>query len=93
MELDELARQYGLETLDERKAILNPTTEEQIEQVEYIWYRDFIKATDTGILTAFETLFAEPTKFAINIISLYKEYSTLIKARAYARTKIVTNGE
>ena len=88
MELDDLARKYGLDTLEERTNFLQPSTEEQTKQVNTTWYKDFLKVTDEGIIEAFETLFSEPSKFLTNIISLSKTYADLLKWRAYARTQL-----
>ena len=85
----DILNKYGMETLEERIAILQPPDAECQKQIERNFYLEFLNNTDYEIIKAFETLFSEPTKFLTNIVTLYKTYSEVIKWRAYARGEIL----
>lgn len=86
---ENILNKYGMETLEERLAFLQPPDAECEKQVRRNFYEEFLGNTDYEMIKAFETLFSEPTKLVTNIISLYRDYSEIIKWRAYARGEIL----
>lgn len=86
---ENILNKYGMETLEERIAFLQPPDAECEAQIERNFYQEFLNNTDFEMIKAFETLFSEPSKFLTNIISLYKDYSEIITWRAYARSELV----
>ena len=86
---ENILNKYGMETLEERVAFLQPPDAECEKQIERNFYQEFLDNTDYEMIKAFETLFSEPTKFVTNTISLYKDYSEVIKWRAYARGELM----
>ena len=86
---DDVLAKYGMESLETRMQILGAVTDEQIKQVRYYFYTEFLNNTDYEILSAFEKLFSEPTKLLTNFISVAKEYSDIIKYRAFARGELL----
>lgn len=86
---EEILNKYGMETLEERVAFLQPPDAECEKQIHDNFYQEFLNNTDFEMIQAFETLFSEPTKFITNIVSLSKNYTEVIKWRAYARGELI----
>lgn len=80
---------YGMQSLDDLIAFLQPPDETAEKQIKKNFYQEFLSNTDYEMIKAFETLFSEPTKLLTNIVSLSKDYTEVIKWRAYARGELM----